>query len=290
MGRVDPEKKATIAECIFSFDEATFRKFFELYYRPHDDASGWKFMWGFFFVLLIWFLLFWFALDPFGICGPTLVDQWRTHGPHRESYFGLFCASMVAIPLASWGVVYGFRMWRGLRHPHWGTPRWEARTNAAYRLLAEGPSKSPLPTRFLNSWSPMFIMSIAWYGCTWDDMPLFYDEIPGLWPLISMIDPRRNEGPPLRLASFEVRFYPNHLEKGSKTSGIAYRYEDVFDVVEDKKLPDLAIIRIKDMVSEVVVRPSALRGESWEEVKARIRSKSDRVTLWEGFFGKKKGR
>lgn len=138
--------------------------------------------------------------------------------------------------------------------------------------------------------SPMIVMPLAWGGCTWDDQPLFYDALPGLYPPISKIDPRRGEGRPERTAFFEVRFYPDRIEKGSAGRASVYRYEDVFDVVEDGCFPDLAIVRIDDAASEIVVRPSALAGASWAEVKERIREKSGRVALREALFGKRKGK
>lgn len=39
------EAAAPLATCRFAFDEAAFREYYELRFRPHDRPSGWKFMW-----------------------------------------------------------------------------------------------------------------------------------------------------------------------------------------------------------------------------------------------------
>lgn len=98
------------------------------------------------------------------------------------------------------------------------------------------------------------------------------------------------EGPAKRSAAFEARFYGDRLEKGSDGQAVTFVYADVFDIVEDRRFPDMAILRIKDKRSEVVVRPSAFEEATWEEVEDRIKDANGWVTLREALFGKRKGK
>ncbi|WP_087193031.1 hypothetical protein [Gordonibacter sp. An230] len=281
------EAPAPLATCRFAFDEAAFREYYELRFRPHDRPSGWKFMWlglvalaiGVFLGILVW---------P----GVLHVVEALRSGAEVDVptvvlllYLSAWCAAY------SWVTVYGFRLWRGLRHPRWGAPRWEARTELSFRALADGPTWRPVSERSYRSLlaGPFVLATLAWADAEWHDEPYAFDSVPGLLPRFSE-DELRPSSPAPREARFEARFYRGSLSKGSGGGAAAFAYSEVFDIVEDRRFPDLAVIRMKDERSEVVVRPSAFEGASWEEVKALVKEANGWTTLREALFGKGKGR
>lgn len=237
-------------------------------------------MWLFFVVLLMYggflSLLIWGSIND----SAGLPEEYRL----------AFLLLIICIVLLIWLVSYGFRMWRGLRHPRWGHPRWDARTNATFRMLGDGSVPKPISPYARSGFSPMTIMPMAWIGSSWSDQPLFYDIIPGLLPLVRHLDPRRNEGQPKRSITFEARFYPDRVEKGSTEHPQTYLYGEIFDIVEDKRFPSLAIIRMKDEVSEIVIHKDSFEGISWEGVKDYIKQKNGWVTLREAVFGERRKR
>ena len=282
------EAAAPLATCRFAFDEAAFRECFELRFRPHDRPSGWKFMW-----------LGLVALAPVGAFlaflawpdGPDVVGALLSGADVGLPtvvlllYLSAWCAAY------SWVAVYGFRLWRGLRRPRWGTPRWEARTELSFRALAEGPTWKPVSERAYRSLlaGPFVLATLAWADAEWHDEPYAFDSVPGLLPRFSREELEPGSPAP-RLAWFEARFHADRVEKGRPGEGAAsFDYSEVFDIVEDRRFPDLAIIRMGDERSEVVVRPSAFEGASWEEVKALVGKANGRVALRSARAGRGKG-
>ena len=283
------EAAAPLATCRFAFDEAAFREYYELRFRPHDRPSGWKFMW-----------LGLVALAPVGAFlaflawpdGPDVVGALLSGADVGLPtvvlllYLSAWCAAY------SWVAVYGFRLWRGLRRPRWGTPRWEARTELSFRALADGPTWKPVSERAYRSLlaGPFVLATLAWADAEWHDEPYAFDSVPGLLPRFSREELEPGSPAP-RLAWFEARFHADRVEKGRPGEGAAsFDYSEVFDIVEDRRFPDLAIIRMGDERSEVVVRPSAFEGASWEEVKALVGKANGWTTLREALFGEGNGK
>ncbi|OUO91555.1 hypothetical protein B5F40_03745, partial [Gordonibacter sp. An230] len=267
---------APVATCDFEFDEAAFRECFELRFRPHDRPAGWRLAFLGFTSLSLGAS---FAAALAWLRAPDAAAEGVGADPLLAAL-----APLVLAWCAAWALVAvrGVRLARGTRRPRWGAPRWEARTEIAFRALAGGPTRSPVPERAYRALP-------ARGGEGWADAPWAYDLVPGLLPRFSEGE-LRPASPAPRRVPFSVRFHADRLEKGRAGEGArSFAYSEVFDVVEDPRFPDLAVIRMADGRSEVVVRPSAFEGASWEEVKALVGKANGRAALRSARGGGSKG-
>ena len=54
-----------------------------------------------------------------------------------------------------------------------------------------------------------------------------------------------------------------------------YKYGDIFDIVEYKKVPDYALIRMNDEETEILIKKDAFNGDSWDDVKEFILNRQE---------------
>ena len=272
------EAAAPLATCRFAFDEAAFRECFELRFRPHDRPTGWRLA---SLGLLSLSLGASFAAALAWLRAPDAAAA--AEGGGADPLLAVLVPLVLAW-CAAWARVAVFGVWlaRGRRRPRWGAARWEARTELSFRALADGPTLKPV-----SESADRLLPALG--GAGWSDAPWAYDLLPGLLPRFSREELEPGSPAP-RLAWFEARFHADRVETGRPGEGAAsFDYSEVFDIVEDRRFPDLAIIRMGDERSEVVVRPSAFEGASWEEVKALVGKANGRVALRSARAGRGKG-
>ncbi len=257
-----------------TFDEQAFRSYVELHLMPHDKKSGW------------WIMVFTGALSFFWLWIFFFLDD------GDPAAFRLLCLAL--------GVCFfyyfliGIGMITGLRHPLWGTKRWDARTAIAFARMQKWDLKSPVGNgeskfsicidKWPNLFSDFFLLDLLFMHMYFDSNqltePIAYDLIPGLLPRFKNLP----QDVDLRV-TFSGAFYPDRIEKGSHGDVFAPSYTDVYDVVEDqKRYPGLAIIRHKNGFDELVVFTDQLEGATWEELKPWILAQA-----WkDGFPGMRK--
>lgn len=262
----------SIVSNAFDFDETTFRAYCWLYLRPHDRASGLRFVLVYgihalLFVLAECFLAFIIVGEGYSSIKTSLV-------------FLALVFAMVLVMLCV-QVVVGVMMLRGVRAPKWGTSRWESRTNVAYERMIREDTDNPInmySSSLMHETSvqdPCFVIrhvpfvfaptiAVAFADMDRFDEPLAYDLIPGVLPK------HKDPGFCGRHVFFSADFLPDCIIKGSHGVVFAQSYADVHDVVEDKRYPNLAIVRHENGYDQLVVRTDMLEGGTWEEVEARI--------------------
>lgn len=261
--------------CAFDFNEDMFRSYYQLRMRPHERSAGFKIAIAAFINLIPLVALF----------AIIIVGIQRVSGQNGEYAEMMRMGAAVLMPIlgvisiaAFFVIIYGIRSALGLRQPRWGSSRWNARTKMVFDALLEGETAKPaIPGTY--SWtSPIrtfFLPCIylAWIGASWHNEPLFYDATPGLIPRFSKENLALSEKQAPYCVRFEVRFYEDHFEKGSLNSPVSFYYHEVFDVLEDNRFPNLAIIRINDKESEVVVDKYAFNQGSWAKAQKLLNCK-----------------
>lgn len=275
-----------LARADFDFDDEALHSYYELHLRPHDRGAGWRRFW----------------ISALGLLPMTALSYVALQGV-AEALVGRLPPSpdALALPLEisvfflAWEIpligilIYSIVLMRG-RHPDWGSREWQAKSDAMFRHLASGDTANPIDpsvekTSFLLDSSFLCAKGLLTLGDSWYDTRVSFRHLSWRFVRDRAERPTASHNVP-----FSARFYADRIEKGSHGAVFARSYRDVFDVVEDKRYPDWAIVRSSDRVSHLVVKKSALLGASWDEVKARIKDAKGEVTLREALFGDKKSR
>lgn len=253
----------------FSFEEIYFRRYYELHLRPHDKHTGWKSFWWFLIVTFV--LLFFLCLISFDLI--ALFGSENDYAKTRyASGIPLLAVLLPLVALSVFCLVYSIRLMAG-RMPKWEGKRWRAKTELVFRHLGAGKSDTVLPPNIEFKMSPMFVLNgpVSFFD-SWYDEGIYFDLIPYLYPRYGddILDPQKQRTP--YKVAFEAHFYPDRIEKGRHREVFVSSYSDVHSIVEDKRYPELAIIRSKQKCELVILKNDFDVG-TWEDVKAFLNAR-----------------
>lgn len=265
---------------VFSFDEESFRAYYELHLRPHDKGTGkacismgigYGFVFGIMTVAAFGVIVFQTPLIFMGGLNIAALDEFLSF---------LVCAALFCFSV--WMVGYGVFLLRRPRKPKWDNDSWRAKTEKCFRCMKAGPTISPVSLgveSYMNLLYLFIVLPAATYE--WGEEPRFFAVFPGLKPRHAkeLIDPEQSCVP--YEVSFEARFFNDRIEKGSHGEVFCDGYDEVYDIVEDMRFPNLAIIRSVNE-GELVIRKDAFGDDSWEKVKRFIerRKNESKVSLF----------
>ena len=88
-------------------------------------------------------------------------------------------------------------------------------------------------------------------------------------------------GKPIEPVQFTAIFEKDRILKGSHGEVFVDSYKDILDIIENKRIPDLAILRARHTLNELVVKADELEGMQWNELKAYILKRKDEGTKLE---------
>lgn len=265
--------ETTVFRNTFVFDEETFQEYYCLHLRPHDKGTGRACIGsGLAMLFFIGFMLFLLSLGSPSL--PKTLDPTFWSKSEMAGLEMLLVLSFLAVvygPILGYGVYLLSRP----RIPRWGNAEWRSKTERCFRSLKQGPTNSPTALGvefFKNPLYPFIALQVASYS--WGEKPRFFRFYP--WMSFKhpeeLLDPEHSCAP--YEVSFEARFFEDRIEKGSQAEVFCDSYNKVYDIVEDKRFPHLAIIRSVDR-GELVVRKDAFEGASWKKVKRFIERRKD---------------
>ena len=270
----------------FTFKEDDFRKYFALYLRPHENWSG-VFCFSLFFAIISFYgvhmllnVVITLCSSIFGVSKVSLNDAWNSIISEGIVFY------IVAIVLATFFVIFvhlmvlSYRRTLGKEKIDWKSDKWTKRTQMAFAELHQGNTKKPAVegTHYfpLSLWDST---RLTFYGfgikqTKWYNRNAFFTNceiLPGLDFPKGLKE--KNFVPPENLVlecEFESRFYEDRIEKGNVQHPVIFKYFDIFDIVEWCKVPEFAIIRMKDKESEIVIKKNAFDGKTWKQARQYI--------------------
>lgn len=257
--------------CLFSnsfcFNRETYKYVFYLHMRPHEVVPGLEMIFCGFLVSFVGLIFFGFEFST-----GDIIANVKEYLP----FYIFFLILFVFYGLLQF--FYGFKMTFGLRKPKWGTERWNLRELLTMEKLnstsTATPVFAPCVVDFYVSISAIsFRFMGGWLTTTWDNTPYLYDEIPYLVPTKKELSPTNPDKIP-EFINFSTTFFEDYFLKGHSDK-TEYKYGDIFDIVEYKKVPDYALIRMNDEETEILIKKDAFNGDSWAEVKEFILSKQE---------------
>ena len=262
----------------FSFDSESFYKCFLLYMRPHEKLAGIQ---GASFAAVIMFLLF---LPIHGMFILSIAN----HEFLIDSSDFLICIFIGSLDLIfTLQIVNGLIMFSGVKRPKVKGKRWIAKTKYAFHKLATTKCSSPFleisnSSSFLGTFPTRF--TLGWcFGYGKHDRPRFYDHIPYISPsLKSLAVPSGLMVP--RSIDFQTTITHNSIVKGSREDGVTFSFDQVYDIFEWKKIPEYAIVRMKNEEDQIIIRKDAFTKGTYEEFASFVRS---RITVEEPAVFKK---
>lgn len=263
----------------FSFGYTDFKRYLRLAYRPHD-------IWASAFVLPHAVLLFFgFMVSGFLLTLGVLRGQ-LSFGDNRPLGILVYATIMLGMGLGTKNSValicIGICSLLGIREPDWRKPWCRRGVADCFFAMESGSTKTPLdgwpPSRSLYGsqsaarWSSRRKRA---YDCLlglglflgWSRAPWFYDKEVGA----GLPAPSYKEIQHLKVLSFSCSFYEDHIEKGSAGGAVTNTWADVIDVVEWKRIPEFAILRLRKGEGEVVVRKDLITQEDWGWIKEKVR-------------------
>ena len=284
----------------FIFDELAFRKYFELFMIPHQlwkDASrlsyiGLIFSTPWFFMIGVWYVC---------VIQDALTGSYYNDNPFYHVSFIPPTFIALLYPVCMWfcfayGAYFSMKVRKGKHNPKWGTGEWNKRTRYAFQILKYGASRPALLGTYYTPallWGAPFItwysvaMHNKWYNCNY-----FFTNcciLPGVdFPKRNYLNDLEYQPDLQLMCDFESRFFEDHIEKGSKRKSVSFEYSEIFDIVESVRVPEFAIIRMKDQVTEIVVNKNAFEeASSWSEVREFIYSKMPKEERKKKWWNKK---
>lgn len=268
----------------FIFDVKQFKNYFLLAFYYRDKKMGLQIAVVFFAASVLFFTLAWFLNND-------IVSYYDDMSSYAENtirgsggYLFKFLLTLGLIALA--GTIFGVRLHLGYHKPNWIHPRWQVRIEMVFRFLHASDTQCMLfigldeqgkPRRIVSTISPVtFLMPFAYTDTGPHDQPLFFDIVPGILPRYP-----KPTGDPIKPIQFRAEFYEDKIIKGSHGYVFVNDWSEILDVIEDKRYPNLAIIRKKETLEELVVKTDAFEGESWTQIKNRIAEATKEVSLKE---------
>ena len=249
------------------FTKETYRIVLYLYLRPHEVVPGLE-------MAIVGLLV---SI----VCAIIVGIQFDYNHITSAIFENPFLVIIFLIVFAIFGIfqfVCGFKMAIGLRRPKWGSERWNLRESYTMEKLSLETTNSlafyPCVIDYYVTLPFLFSrLTGGWLTTTWDNTPYLYDEIPYLVPTKKELSPKDPNNVP-EFINFSATFFEEYFLKGHSDK-TEYKYGDIFDIVEYKKVPDYALIRMNDEETEILIKKDAFNGDSWDDVKEFILNRQE---------------
>ena len=253
----------------FSFNKDVYRLAFFLHTRPHEVYAGLE-------MLVIGFLI------SFGFVFVLWIPVCASHNDiivffSRHWVFWFFLA-FITLYYGFAQLIYGVCLIVGLRRPFWGTIRWNLREDLTLERLSKANCSSLVFYPCIREPASLSLSIFSrvkggWWGTSWYNAPLYYDEIPFILPTKRALTPKNLSQVP-EFINFSATFFEDYFLKGHSDK-TKYKYGDIFDIVEYKKVPDYALLRMNDGETEILIKTDAFNCGNWAEVKEFILDKKE---------------
>ena len=262
----------------FSFDSESFYKCFLLYMRPHEKLAGIK---GASFAATIMFLLF---LPIHGMIILAILN----HEFLIDRSDLLICFLIGSCDfIFMLQIVNGVIMFSGIKRPNVKRRRWNAKVSYSFYKLGTSLRSSPFAGIISVGFPIYYIISQHtmgfWAGYDRHDEPWFYDDIPYLLPTLKELEVPKGALVPTSV-SFQTTVTNDAIIKGNPANNVTFSFDQVYDIFEWKKIPEYAIVRMKNEEDQIIIKKDAFTKGTYEEFASFVRS---RITVEEPAVFKK---
>lgn len=275
----------------FDFDYATFQRYLRLAWRPHDLWGGlYLVLWDGPFAAFFSFLsISCLAPLPQAVQSAAAGAALRAFGlasPEDWPLIPLMLLALALFVLAAWSLVgvalAGAAGVLGIRQPRWHAV-WcrigmahclaklrhteTASPDAGWRPISVATAMSPrLPKtgRRKPYWKLSGFQELFQGLLGWAREPRMYDTHP--WEGTMPPAPTVEELERTFHITFRAAFFEDRIEKG-RGSVFAARYDDIHDIIEWRRIPNLAVIRLKGGAGELLVRTDLMEPATWQRIK-----------------------
>ena len=269
---------ATVYSNKFIFDHDAFYRCFLLYMRPHEKLAGIK---GASFAATILFVLF----LPINILFMQALLQNELIFNDSNNIGYLLFAFVYLIFILQ--IVNGVIMFSGIKRPNVKLKRWNAKVSYSFYKL--GTTFRPSPYVDITSGDVPIYMRFKqlvigfWLGYDRFDVPRFYDEVPYLLPTLKELEVPKGALVPTSV-NFQTTVTNDAIIKGNPANKVTFSFDQVYDIFEWKKIPEYAIVRMKNEEDQIIIKKDAFAKGTYEEFASFVRS---RITVEEPAVFKK---
>jgi hypothetical protein len=258
----------------FAFDEGLFRQYYLLHLRPHERRTG-----GNLTTRGIGLLLFGGFIGLLLFSSGSAAEVVGLASSDARARDGLVLFLVFSL-LGALDLALGIWHLRG-RRPRWDDPSWRWRVDESFGAIRRGDpqpgwnlldgclptGRSPYSSE-VESRSPLFIGALSWGAGSgsWHDCDLW---LPGRAGRFDPADPAPNAP---HEAAFSVRLGDAGPERGSGSEG-PWGWEEVHDLLEGRRFPDVAVLRSKNRGEMVLLKDGF--GAPWPEVRRYVEGMMD---------------